>query len=123
MLADAEASFVQPDATPRVRPCGVLDRPLDRHDRIGALGQRSAGHDPGARTGTDHDPRHVARGEVDRDLQFHDPVSHGREVGVPNREAVHHRPIPWRGIDVGHDGRPENGPAGLEKPAPSRRKG
>ena len=107
MLPRAEAGVEESDRRAGMRSGGVIDSALDRHHRISTGRQRCPGHDPGTGTGADHHPALVPRRQIGDDLQFQHAagaIPAGRlRVGCAEGEAIHHRPVPGRGIDIGND--------------------
>ena len=77
---------------------------LDRHDGIGPLGHRCAGHDPQRVADREDVVPGVPGGDVTGDRQ-HDrrPGAGPGELGRPHGVAVHGRVVEARQVDRGHD--------------------
>ena len=125
MLPGAKSRIVEPHDPTGMHPGRPLDGRLDRHDCIGSRRNRRPGHDPGAGAGADLEGRGIAGREIDDDIERHwrrappGPIDH---VSRADSEAVHHRPVPRRGVDVGDDRLDEPPSAPLLQPHPPRRK-
>ena len=124
MLPGAESRIDQPHDPSRMHPGRPLDRTLDRHHRIGARRDRRPGHDSSAGAGADREGRGIAGGEIDDDVEAHRPIAPASsgEIGRAHGEAIHHGPVPRRGIDVGDDRLDQPPPAPLRQPHAAWRK-
>ena len=125
MLPGAKLRFDKPDDPTGMHPGRPLDGRLDRHHRIGSRRNRRPGHDPGAGAGADFEGRGIAGREIDDDIERHwrraPPCSIDHVRGADS-EAVHHGPVPRRGIDVGDDRLDELPSAPFLQPHAPRRK-
>ena len=124
VLPGAKLRIDQPNDPPGMHPGRPLDGRLDRHDRIGSRRNRRPGHDPGTGAGADFEGRGIAGGEIDDDIEAHRRLARPsitEQIGRTDSEAVHHGPVPRRGIDVGDDRRNEPSPAPFLQPHAPRR--
>jgi hypothetical protein len=113
-----------PHLTALAVACPRAGRVLERHDRVGALGQHRPGHDARRLAGGERARRGAPGGQHLDDAE-RDRVSLARrgQVGAPDGEAVH-RGVPERRQRViGHERLAERAPGAVLERRPLGRQG